>query len=84
MEIHSNFFVDESRAVLETEADGDRRLTSESTPVEQGHDFATSNGTLDREMTELSDISTENPAAAGSPTDNTIMHGVIEKAATSS
>ena len=26
-----------------------RRLASESTPVEQGQDFATSNGTLDRE-----------------------------------
>ena len=38
----------------------DRRLASESTPVEQGQDFATSTGTLDREeMSELSDISTE-------------------------
>ena len=26
-----------------------RRLASESTPVEQGHDFATSTGTLDRD-----------------------------------
>ena len=32
----------------------DRRLASESTPVEQGQDFATSTGTLDREeMSEL-------------------------------
>ena len=32
-----------------------RRLASESTPVEQGHDLATSTGTLDRaEMSELS------------------------------
>ena len=37
-----------------------RRLASESNPVEQGHDFATSTGTMDREeMSELSDISTE-------------------------
>ena len=42
------------------------RLTSESTPVEQGHDFANSTTTLDRDgMSELSDISTENPAIAG-------------------
>ena len=60
-------------------------LTSEYTPVEQGHDFATSTGTLDREeITELSNISIENPIKRGSPTDNTMMHGVTQKAATSS
>ena len=58
----------------------DRRLASESTPVEQGQDFATSNGTLDREeMSELSDISTEIVATRRSPTDNTMMAGVTEK-----
>ena len=36
-------------------------------------------------MSELSEISTENPAAAvgGSSPDNTMIHGVTEKAATS-
>ena len=53
-----------------------RRLASESTPVEQGHDFATSTRTLDREeMSELSDISTEIAATRRSPTDNTMMAG---------
>ena len=63
----------------------DRRLASESTPVEQGQDFATSTGTLDREeMSELSDISTEIVATRRSPTDNTMMAGVTEKQTTSS
>ena len=35
-------------------------------------------------MSELSDISTENVATTRSPTDNTIMHRVTEKTATSS
>ena len=62
-----------------------RRLASESTPVEQGHDFATSTGTLDREeMSELSDISTEIAATRRSPTDNTMMAGGTEKQTTSS
>ena len=60
-------------------------MASESTQVEQGHDFATSTGTLDQEeMSELSDISTEIVATTRSPTDNTLMHGVTEKPATSS
>ena len=47
--------------------------------------FATSTGTLDREeMSELSDISTENVATRISPTDNTMMVGVTEKQAASS
>ena len=63
--------------------DRNRRLASESTPVEQGQDFATSTGTLDREeMSELSDISTENVATTRSPTD--MIHGVTEKSAMSS
>ena len=60
-------------------------MASESTPVEQGQDFTTSTGTLDREeMSELSGISTENVATTGSPTDNTMMVGMTEKPATSS
>ena len=35
-------------------------------------------------MSKLSDISTENVATTRSPTDNTMMHGVTEKPATSS
>ena len=35
-------------------------------------------------MSELSDISIENPAVGGSPTDSTMMHGETKKAATSS
>ena len=36
------------------------RRGEETAPVDQGQDFATSTGTLDRlEMSELSDISTE-------------------------
>ena len=62
-----------------------RRLASESTPVEQGHDFAASTGTLDRgEMSELSDISTEIETTRRSPTDNTMMAGGTEKQTTSS
>ena len=60
-------------------------LASESTPVEQGQDFATSTGTLDREeMSELSDISTEIVPTRRSPTDNTMMAGVTEKQTRSS
>ena len=60
-------------------------MASEASPVEQGQDFATSTGTLDREdMSELSDISTDNVATKRSPFDNTMMNGVTEKPATSS
>ena len=66
------------------EGRGNRRLASESTPVEQGQYFATSTGTLFREgMSELSDISTEIVATSRSPTDNIMMAGVTEKQATS-
>ena len=62
-----------------------RRLASESTPLEQGHDFVTSTGTSDREeMSELSDISTELVATRRSPTDNAMMAGGTEKQTTSS
>ena len=66
------------------EGRGNRRLASESTPVEQGQDFATSTGTLVREgMSELSDISKEILATSRSLTDNTMMAGVTEKQTTS-
>ena len=62
-----------------------QKIASEPTPVGHGQDFVTSSGTLDREeMSELSDISTENVATTRSPRDNTMMHGVTEKPATSS
>ena len=68
-----------------SEGSENRRLASESTPAEQGQDFATLTGTLDREeMSELSDFSTENVVTTRSPTDNTMMHGVTEKPATTS
>ena len=64
---------------------GNRRLASESTPVEHGHEFATFTGTLERgEMSELSDISTEIVTTMRSPTDNTMMADVTEKQTTSS
>ena len=60
-------------------------MASESTPVGQGQDFATSTEILDRdEMSELAEISTENVATTRSPTDKTMMHRTMEKPATSS
>ena len=77
--------MDENQEGQGPEGRGNRRLASESTPVEQGQDFATSTGTLDREeMSELTDISFENVATTRSPTDNTMMLGVTEKPTTSS
>ena len=72
VEVHPHPAIDENREGHGPEGRGNRRLANESTPVEQGQDFATSTGTLDREeMSELSDISTENMATTRSPTDNT-------------
>ena len=60
-------------------------MASESYLVELGHDFATSTGTLAREvMSELSVISTENVATTRSPTNNSMMHGLTEKTPMSS
>ena len=90
IEIHPNPALDENQAGRGREENGNKMLTSESFPVEQDHNFATSTRTLDREeMSELSDISTENAAAAaaaaaGTPTDNTLIHGMLEKAVMSS
>ena len=75
----------ENQADLRTEENWIRRLMSESTPVEQSHDFATSAGTLDREeLSELSNISIEKLAVEGSPKKNTMIQRVTQKAATSS
>ena len=83
VEIHPNPVLDENQAERGMEQNGNKKLKSESTPVEQGHDFATSTGTLDREeMSEMSDISTENAAAAGSSSDNTMMRRVTDKVVT--
>ena len=84
VEVNTDQAMNDNQEVHELEGRG-RRLASESTPVEQGHDFATSTGTLDREeMSELSDISTEIAATRRSPTDNTMMAGGTEKQTTSS
>ena len=83
VEVNTDHAMNDNHEVHGLEGRG-RRLASESTP-EQGQDFATSTGTLDREeMLELSDISTEIVATRRSPTDNTMMAGVTEKQATSS
>ena len=85
VEVHPEPAMDKNRDGHGPEGSGNRRLASESSPVEQGQDVATSTGTLDREeMSELSDISTENVATTRSPTDNTMMHGMTKKPTTSS
>ena len=67
------------------EGNGNRKLKSESNLVKQGHDFDISTETLDRvEKSEMFEISIKNTATAGSPTENTMMHGVTKKSATSS
>ena len=84
VEVHPDQDMNENQEIYGQEG-RDRRLAIESTPVEQGQDFATFTGTLDREeMSELSDISTEMVATRRSPTDNTMMAGVTEKQTTSS
>ena len=85
VEVHPDQATNENREIHGPEGRGNRRLASESTPVEQGQDFATCIGTLNREeMSELSDISIEIVATRRSPTDNTMLAGVTEKQATSS
>ena len=84
VEVNTNHAMNDNQEVHGLEGRG-RRLASESTPVEKGHDFATSTGTLDREeMSELSDISTEVATTRRSPTDNTMMAGGTGKQTTSS
>ena len=85
VEVHPDPAMDENQEKQGPEGRENRSLASESTPVEQDQDFATFTGILDREeMSELSDISTENVATTRSPTDNTMIVGVMEKPATSS
>ena len=85
VEVHLDQAMNENREIHGPEGRGNRRLASESTQVEQGQDFATSTGALDREeMSDLNDISTEIVGTRRSPTDNTMMTGVTEKQATSS
>ena len=80
VEVHPDQAMHENEEMHGPDGRGNRRLASESTPVEQGQGFATSTGTLDREeMSELSDISTEIVATRRSPTDNTMMADVTEK-----
>ena len=84
VEVNTDHAMNDNQELHGLEGRG-RRLASESTPVEQGHDFATSTGTLDREeISELSAISTEIAATRRSPTDNTMMAGGTEKKTTSS
>ena len=84
VEVKTDHTMNDNQEVNGLEGRG-RRLASESTPVEQGHDFATSTGTLDREeMSELSDISTEVATTRRSPTDNTMMASGTGKQTTSS
>ena len=83
VELHPDQAMNENQEIHGSEG-RDRRLASGSSPVEQGQDFATCTGTLDREeMSELSDISTGIVATRRSPTDNTMMAGVTEKTTTS-
>ena len=85
VEVHPDQVMHENETMHAPDGRGNRKLASESTPVEQGHDFVTSTGTLDREeMSELSDISTEIVTTSRSPTDNTMMADVTEKQTTSS
>ena len=73
VEVNTDQAMNDNQEVHGLEGRG-RRLASESTPLEQGHDFATSTGTLDREeMSELSDISTEIVATTRSPTNNVLI-----------
>ena len=84
-EVHLDQAMHENQEMHGPDGRGNTRLASESTPLEQGQDFATSTGTLDREeMSELSDISTEKVIIRRSPTDNTMIAGGTEKQTTSS
>ena len=49
VEVHPDQARDEDQEIHGPEGRGNRRLASESTPVEQGQDFAPSTGTLFRE-----------------------------------
>ena len=49
VEVHPDQAMNENREIYGPEGRGNRRLASESTPVEQGQGFATLTGTLDGE-----------------------------------
>ena len=49
VEVHLDQAMDENHEIHGPKERGNRRLASESTPIEQGQDFATSTGTLDQE-----------------------------------
>ena len=68
VEVYPDSAMDENREGHGPEGRGNKKVASESNPVEQGQGFATFTGTLDREeMLKLSDISTENLATTRSP-----------------
>ena len=68
--IRRNPAQDENQAGLVTKKNGIRRKMKESTPLEEGRDFATSTGTIDREeILKLPDFSIKKLAVGGSPTD---------------
>ena len=76
VEVHPDQAMDENQQIHGPEGRGNKRLASESTPVEQGQDFATFTGTLDiGEMSELSDISTEIVATRRSRTHGQLHDG---------
>ena len=67
-EVHPDLAIQENQEMHGPEGGGNRRLASESTPVDQSQDVASSTGILDQEeMSELSDISTENVAIEDLP-----------------
>ena len=68
VEVHPDQAMHENQEMHGPDGRGNRRLASESTPVEQGQDFASSAGIATRR----------------SPTDNTMMADVTEKQTTSS
>ena len=47
-EVYLDQAMEENQEIHGPEERGNRRLASETTPVEQGQDFATSTGTMDR------------------------------------
>ena len=72
VEIHRSPGQDEDPAERGTEGNEMSRLESETIPVEQGWNLATSTETFGRDqLSKLSDVSIEKPAVEGSPTELT-------------
>ena len=59
VEVHPDQAMDENQEIHGPEGRGNRRLASESTPVEQGQDFATSTGT--QKMWQVEDLPQTTP-----------------------